>query len=103
MNTKKYKPKTLKSVSYFIKDVFFIVLCMGGIKHLIEMEIYQNMNRLSQYLCLLPLQFVTGFFMWCLFVIGHDCGHGTFSTSSVVKSLAASAIGSNQILSDNSL
>lgn len=30
---------------------------------------------------------VAGFFMWCIFVIGHDCGHGTFSKNEKVNNI----------------
>jgi acyl-lipid omega-3 desaturase len=30
---------------------------------------------------------VVGFFMWAIFVIGHDCGHGSFSNSEFINNI----------------
>jgi omega-3 fatty acid desaturase (delta-15 desaturase) len=30
---------------------------------------------------------ISGFCMWCLFIIGHDCGHSTFSDNELVNDI----------------
>eukprot|EP01083_Nonionella_stella_P282246 960492_1 len=40
-----------------------------------------------QYLNLFVFYNIYGFIMWCVFVVGHDCGHGSFSDNYVINSI----------------
>eukprot|EP01083_Nonionella_stella_P109933 321194_1 len=40
-----------------------------------------------QYLNLIVFYNIYGFVMWCIFVVGHDCGHTTFSDSDLINGI----------------
>ena len=39
-----------------------------------------------------PRAFLQGTMFWALFVLGHDCGHGSFSTSSLINDLTGNLL-----------
>jgi omega-3 fatty acid desaturase (delta-15 desaturase) len=64
-----FKPSLLRSLSYVVFDFSFIVLCFFC-------QLYSPFPEVT-----LPLYaFLQGTFFWGVFVLGHDCGHGSFST-----------------------
>lgn len=57
------------SLYYFLRDIIAIII------------IFNLRNFFFSFSYIGPLIYwnLMGFFMWCLFVIGHDCGHNSFS------------------------
>lgn len=50
-------------------------------------DYYQVAPIWAKYLTTLLFWNISGFFMWGIFVVGHDCGHGTFSTSKMLNDI----------------
>jgi omega-3 fatty acid desaturase (delta-15 desaturase) len=70
-----FEKNTFTSMYYFFRDVFII-----GILYLL----YPHINNILLKVLWWNL---TGFFMWCLFLIGHDCGHDSFSESEILNEI----------------
>ncbi|MBD1859932.1 MULTISPECIES: fatty acid desaturase [Leptolyngbya] len=62
-----FEPSTARSLSYFFLDI-------GIIAGLIAIAAY-----LDSWLFFPIFWFAQGTMFWALFVVGHDCGHGSFS------------------------
>lgn len=69
----------VKSMFYFFFDYAIIFGSMYCMNRFIASGQYDALPFYQQALLSLVYWNVLGFFMWCIFVVGHDCGHGTFS------------------------
>lgn len=67
-----------RSIYYVIRDFVFISALYYGA--------YLTHGTQLHYAYLPFFWFFTGFFMWAVFVLGHDCGHGSFSKYKSVNS-----------------
>lgn len=63
-----FEKNTLKSFYYLLRDFLFLFTAF-----------YTYPLLSGSWLGLICYWIIYGFLMWCLFVIGHDCGHQTFS------------------------
>ena len=86
-----FQLSTVNSMSYFARDAALILATQFAIASIRATTTYQSWALPLQLLSLLPLQFLGGFFMWCMFVVGHDCGHTTVSQFQCVNEFLGEA------------
>lgn len=73
-----FRPSLSRSVYYVLRDFAYLSALYYGA--------YLTYGTSLHYAYLPVFWFFTGFFMWALFVLGHDCGHGSFSRYKRVNS-----------------
>jgi omega-3 fatty acid desaturase (delta-15 desaturase) len=74
-----FQPSTFKSISYVLRDAIIVSFLFFGYSWIL------NNYPLYGYL-LAPLYCLAqGTMFWAIFVLGHDCGHGSFSQNKLVN------------------
>jgi omega-3 fatty acid desaturase (delta-15 desaturase) len=82
-----FEKNVFKSLAYMFFDYFMWGASLYAILKCTEPGIWDSMPFWQQALASLAYWNISGFFMWCIFVVGHDCGHGTFSNSEIFNDI----------------
>ena len=82
-----FKKSVIKSSWHMVFDYAMWGGALYAIHTLRHAEVWATLPVWQQWAATLAFWNVAGFFMWCIFVVGHDCGHGTFSDSETLNDI----------------
>jgi len=80
-----FEKSLTKSFFYMFFDMSMWLVLTFAMSELCDTEMWNKMGLVLQTIVALVYWNLTGFFLWCMFVVGHDCGHGTFSNSELLN------------------
>jgi omega-3 fatty acid desaturase (delta-15 desaturase) len=79
MPTKVFEKSLLKSSAYMAFDLLMWGVTTILMNQFVKSSVWMKLPILLKAVSGVVYWNLSGFFMWCIFVIGHDCGHTTFS------------------------
>lgn len=85
--SKAFEKNLMKSSFYMAFDFTLLVLTYYAFFSLVESSYWQLMPTFVKICITIIYWNLAGLFMWCQFVIGHDCGHGNFSNYEIVNDI----------------
>ena len=80
-----FQKSILKAFFYMFLDYSIWGASVYLIYTLRNSSIWESMPFWQQSIATLVYWNIAGFFMWTIFIIGHDCGHSTFSDSELLN------------------
>lgn len=82
-----FKKSLSKSLFYMFFDYTMWFGACYAMFALSSSPIWASLPLWQQVLATIVYWNIAGFFQWCIFVVGHDCGHTTFSNYPVLNDI----------------
>jgi hypothetical protein len=80
-----FKKSPVKATYYMLVDYAMWGASIFAIYSLTSSNVWATMPQYQQTLASILYFNIAGFLMWCIFITGHDCGHGTFSDNELLN------------------
>lgn len=87
-----FEKSLVKSFSFMFFDYAMCAISFYAFWCLTHSPIWETLPTWAQLVFCFTHWAIAGFFMWCLFVVGHDCGHGTFSNNEILNDIVGHII-----------
>jgi fatty acid desaturase len=82
-----FEKSILKSSYYMIFDYSLWIASLYIMTQVCQSSKWETLPLWQKTIASIIYWNISGFFMWCLFVVGHDCGHGTFSNYELLNDI----------------